>query len=322
MLDRGRRRSYQHRLTMSGLTRHNPRRSSPTRPWLDVPFEPSVARRILTGEPEFPGVLARMPSPARVLWVRGRLPDPTQPALSIVGARAGTVGGCRLAAELAGAAVCRGYAIVSGGALGIDAAAHRGALESGGATFAVLGCGVDVVYPDRHATLFTNIAATGGLLSEYPPGTPPRGGHFPVRNRIVAALAETVLVVEAKLASGALVTARLASKLGRRLYAVPGSAGTDGLIAAGQARIVRDAAELGRALAGEAAPAPAAPPPRFGKLVVALDRGEAGAAELGRRLALALPATLALIAEAELGGWIVRRPGGLYGISREAVHAN
>jgi len=307
---------------MSGLTRHNPRRPAPTRPWLDVPFEPSIARRILTGEPDFPVALARMPRPARVLWVRGDLPDPTQPALSIVGARAGSGTGCRLAAELAAVAVRRGYAVISGGALGIDAAAHRGALDAGGATFAVLGCGVDVVYPDRHAALFAEITATGGLISEYAPGTPPRGGNFPVRNRIVAALSETVLVVEAKLASGALVTARLAAKLGRRLYAVPGSSGTDGLIAAGQARVVRDPAELARVLAGEASPAQVAPPQRFQTLVVALDRGDAGAAELARRLTLSVPATLALLAEAELGGWVFRRPGGLYGISREAIHAN
>jgi DNA processing protein len=263
-----------------------------------------------------------MPRPAQVLWVRGRLPDPLQPALSIVGARAGTMAGCRLAAELATVAVRRGYAVVSGGALGIDAAAHRGALEASGATFAVLGCGVDVVYPDRHAGLFTEIAAAGGLLSEYPLGTPPRGGNFPVRNRIVAALGERVLVVEARLASGALVTARLAAKLGRRLYAVPGSSGTDGLIASGQAQVVRDAAELARVLAGEAAPAPVAPPPPFEPLIAALDRGDTRAAELARRLTLSLPATLALLAEAELGGWVVRRPGGVYGISREAVHAN
>jgi DNA processing protein len=229
--------------------------------------------------------------------------------------------GCRLAGELAATAARQGLEIVSGGALGIDAAAHRGALNVGGATFAVLGCGVDVVYPDRHADLFDEIAAVGGLLSEYPPGTPPRGKHFPVRNRIVAALAETVLVVEAKLASGALVTARLAVKLGRRVLAVPGSSGTDGLIAAGQARAVRDAAELARALANEIEPARQMPT-AFATLIANLEGGDAGAAELGRRLALPLPAVLALLAEAELDGWVVRRPGGIYGISREKVHAN
>jgi DNA processing protein len=123
--------------------------------------------------------------------------------LAIVGGRAATVQGCRLAARLARAAVARGYAIVSGGALGIDAAAHRGALDAGGTTYAVLGCGVDVVYPDRHAVLFDEIAANGALISEHPPGTPPKQGHFPVRNRLVAALADAVLVVEARRRSGA-----------------------------------------------------------------------------------------------------------------------
>ena len=91
---------------------------------------------------------------------------------------------------------------MSGGALGIDAAAHRGALEAGGVTFAVLGCGVDVVYPERHAKLFDEIAVAGGLLSEHPAGAPPKRRHFPVRNRIVAALAEAVVVVEARRLSG------------------------------------------------------------------------------------------------------------------------
>jgi DNA processing protein len=306
---------------MSGSSTHNPRLSLPTRPWLDVPLESSVARRIVTGEREFPASLVRIARPVRTLWVRGRLPHPGQPALSIVGARAASMAGCRLAGELAATAARQGLEIVSGGALGIDAAAHRGALNVGGATFAVLGCGVDVVYPDRHADLFDEIAAVGGLLSEYPPGTPPRGKHFPVRNRIVAALAETVLVVEAKLASGALVTARLAAKLGRRLLAVPGSSGTDNLIAAGQARAIRDAAELARALANEIEPARQMPT-AFATLIATLEGGDAGAAELGRRLALPLPAALALLAEAELDGWVVRRPGGIYGISREKVHAN
>ena len=138
----------------------------------------------------------------------------------------------------------RGFTIVSGGALGIDAAAHRGALEAGAPTFAVLGCGVDVVYPDRHAALFAEIVAAGGLLSEFAPGTPPRGKQFPSRNRIVAALAEAVLVVEAQAGVGRARDGAAGAGLGRPLYAVPGSAGTDRLIASGKARPVRDGAEL------------------------------------------------------------------------------
>src|SRR6185369_13702732 len=168
--------------------------------------------------------------------------------------------------QMAGAAARRGLAIVSGGALGIDAAAHRGALAAGGATFAVLGCGVDVVYPDRHAALYAEIAATGGVLSEHPPGTPPRKQNFPSRNRIIVALAERVLVVEAGTLSGALITAGLAAARGRTVLAVPGSPGTDDLLSRGLARAVSDVDGLERALAGEA-PVARPVPPRFAALL-------------------------------------------------------
>jgi len=156
-----------------------------------------------------------MPQPVKALWYLGRLPGARDRNLAIVGARAATMTGCRTARELAAASARRGMTIVSGGALGIDAAAHRGALDAGGATFAVLGCGVDVIYPERHAALYQEIAVAGGVLSEYEPGTPGRPGNFPARNRIIAALAESVLVVEAGLLSGALITARIDRALAR-----------------------------------------------------------------------------------------------------------
>jgi DNA processing protein len=240
--------------------------------------------------------------------------------LAIVGARAASRAGCRRTQEWAAMAGRRGFAIVSGGALGIDAAAHQGALEVGAPTFAVLGCGVDVVYPDRHAALFAQIAAAGGLLSEFPLGTPPRGRQFPSRNRIVAALAEAVLVVEAREASGALVTARLALEMDRPLYAVPGSAGTDRLITAGKARPVRDGAELLGALAGEPAAAASPVPAELRSLMAAL-AGGATAVEVARRLALSIPAALALLSEAELGGWILKGAGGVF-TSIEVTRAN
>jgi DNA processing protein len=204
--------------------------------------------------------------------------------------------------------------VISGGALGIDAAAHRGALAAGGATFAVLGCGVDVVYPDRHARLFADITAGGGLLSQFAPGTQPRPGQFPMRNRLVAALAQATLVVEARLASGALITARWATRLGRRLFAVPGSAGTDQLIASGTAAAVADERDLLAQLAGAPAEAGSAPtvPAALIALVEALRQGPAAPAELARRLNTRLPEALAQLAEAELAGWARRAPGGRF----------
>ncbi len=231
---------------MTGLSRHNRWVSEPTKPSLSVPADPTAVELAPASRSDFPDALRRIARPVAALWYRGRLPEPAWPMLAVVGARAASHSGCRRTHVLADAAARRGYVIVSGGALGIDAAAHRGALDAGAPTVAVLGCGVDVVYPDRHAALFAEIATTGGMLSEFPPGTPPRGKQFPSRNRIVAALARAVLVVEAQQASGALVTARLALQMGRPLLAVPGSPGTDGLIATGRARPVRD----GRRAAG------------------------------------------------------------------------
>src|SRR5262245_17707830 len=174
-----------------------------------VPLSPpDTPTRVLLNEEGFPAELGSMPQPVKALWVVGRLPGSGDRGLAGVGARAATVAACRLAREPAAASARRGFAIISGGALGVDAAAHRGALDAGGATFAVLGCGVDVVYPDCHAALYADVAAAGGLISEYPPGTPARAKQFPSRNRIIAALAESVLVVEAGFTSGALITAK------------------------------------------------------------------------------------------------------------------
>jgi DNA processing protein len=310
LLDPGRRRGYLQRLTMLGFWPDNAPSAVPTTA-APVASHTDVLRQIDRGADEFPVALTAIPQPVHTLWVRGRTPAAEQRTLGIVGARAATQAGCRLASAMAGAAAGRGFAVISGGALGIDAAAHRGALMAGGATYAVLGCGVDVVYPDRHVDLFAEIAASGGLLSELPPGEPPRRSHFPSRNRIVVGLSGSVLVVEAQARSGALITARLARRMGRMLLAVPGSPGTDRLIAAGRARAVVSVDELLLALAGVPAP-PRIVPEAFASLVSALGAGPASAPELARRLGLSLPAALALIFEAELGGWIGRGAGGVF----------
>jgi DNA processing protein len=269
---------------------------------------------VAANAPSFPAALRQLSRPPAALWVTGRLPAPGEPMIAIVGSRAATGAGCAMTARAAAALSGAGYAIVSGGALGIDAAAHRGALAAGGVTFAVLGCGVDVTYPDRHGPLFDQIAGQGGLLSEYPPGTEPRPGQFPVRNRIVAALAEATVVVEARLASGALITARLARQLGRRVFAVLGSAGCDQLIASG-AEAIDDEGSLLAQLAG-AAPVVPAVPEQLAALVGALRSGATAPIDLALRLGTTLPEVLAALAEAELTGWARRLPGGRFEVLR------
>jgi DNA processing protein len=160
--------------------------------------------------------------------------------VTIVGSRRSTEYGRRAARELARAAVHAGWTVLSGMALGVDGAAHRGALEAGGRTVAVLGSGPDVPAPRSHARLMEEILESGAVLSEYPPGTQPRPHHFPRRNRILAALAHRLVVVEAAERSGALITAREALELGREVWAVPGSIFSPG--SPGTHALIRDGA--------------------------------------------------------------------------------
>ncbi len=172
----------------------------------------------------------------RPLHVRGVLSAAS--AVAIVGARAATGTGMERAHALARHLTSRGVHVVSGGALGIDGAAHRGALAAGGTTTVVLGSGLDVLYPQRHAPLFERVVAAGGaLVSMFPMGTQPRASTFPQRNKLIAALADAVIVVEADVDSGSLSTARAAGALGRIVAAWPGSRGCERLLAAGAAVI-------------------------------------------------------------------------------------
>ncbi len=185
------------------------------------------------------------------LWVRG-LPSLRMWALrsvAVVGARACTAYGAHMAAELAAGLTERGWVVVSGGAYGVDGAAHRGALGAGGATAAVLACGVDRPYPAGHARLITRIAEQGLVIGELPPGDHPTPSRFVLRNRVIAALTRGTVVVEAALRSGSLVTARAAQRLGRHTMGVPGpatstlSAGVHEMLRGG-AVLVTDAAEI------------------------------------------------------------------------------
>jgi DNA processing protein len=270
--------------------------------------------RIAADDASFPAMLRSVPNPPDCIWCAGRLPERAQRLFAVVGARAASGAGCDKANVIARDLVRAGAAIVSGGAFGIDAAAHLGALAEGGSTFAVLGCGTDVVYPDRHRQLFERISHSGGLLSEYAPGTPPRAGQFPARNRLIAGLAEAVIVVEAALRSGALITARLARGLGRPLLAVPGSPGTDAIVRAGHAIPVASADEVLRVLAGErpASPTVSRASGRFAPLLDAIELGLNSPADLCKQVGMALPSLLAALAEAELEGLVKRAAGNSY----------
>lgn len=176
--------------------------------------------------PSYPRLLAALETPPPVLTYRGDLSLLGQGTVALVGARNASAGACRLAREYGAALAARGYAVVSGLARGIDAAAHRGALAAmghGGGTIGVIASGIDVTYPPEHAELQEDVARRGLLLAEMPPGTEPLARHFPFRNRIIAGLAAGTVVVEAAPRSGSLITARLAAEAGREVMAVPGS---------------------------------------------------------------------------------------------------
>lgn len=290
-------------------------------------------------DPAYPPTLLASPDAPAALWTRGLVFDATRPWVAVVGTRGASPYGERVAKRLAEDLARRGVGIVSGLARGIDAAAHAGALVAGGPTIAVLGCGVDVVYPPEHHALSREVVAAGALWSEHPPGTPPHPGHFPRRNRVVATLARAVVVVEAPVQSGALVTARLALDANRDVLAVPGP--VDRGSHAGCHRLLREGAALcegaddvlrvlglapqahgtsteagaspGGAAAGRSAPRPALPPPPPGPALVlfgALDPDEArDADELARRTGLSPDAVAEALTRLELDGHAVRVPG-------------
>jgi DNA processing protein len=200
-------------------------------------------------DPAYPVALTTIADPPPVLWIRGRVDALSAPSVAIVGSRAASPYGLSVAAQLAGDLAACGLVIVSGLARGIDSAAHRGALAGAGVTVAVLGSGVDVIYPPEHAPLVRDIEKEGAVVSELVPGTPPLPMFFPRRNRIISGLSRAVVVIEASDKSGSLITARFALEQGRDVLAVPGNVlsgrnrGAHGLLRDG-AKIVESADDI------------------------------------------------------------------------------
>ncbi len=183
------------------------------------------ATLITMNDTAYPARLAEIYDPPLVLFARGALLEDDEHCVAIVGTRNATPYGFRTAERLAGELAARGITVVSGMASGIDTAAHKGALEAGGRTIAVLGNGVDIVYPDHNRELMDRIIAQGCVLSQFPMGTKPSKGHFPYRNRIISGMTLGTVVVQAPIRSGALITAQQAMEQGREVFAVPGEVG-------------------------------------------------------------------------------------------------
>ena len=196
---------------------------------------------IAWNEPAFPAALLTLPDLPPALWYQGHLDALDDVAVAIVGSRAASAVAIETASRIASDLASRGITVVSGLARGVDSAAHRGALQTG-RTAAVLGSGVDRIYPPEHATLATEIAERGVVLSEYPPGMPPLQHHFPQRNRVISGLSRAVVVIEANEKSGSLITAACALEQGREVMAVPGN------VLSGRSRgahaLIRDGAKI------------------------------------------------------------------------------
>lgn len=223
------------------------------RRWLDAPDQTRIdgdlewldqSNHHLLGwdDPDYPSLLREIPGAPAALFVDG---DPTllwMPQVAIVGSRSASEHGLALCRRFARALASAGFTVTSGMADGIDGAAHQAALDADARTIAVLGTGPDLVYPRKHRALAARIAASGALVSEFPPGTAAKPEHFPRRNRIISGLALGTLVVEAGLRSGSLITARCASEQGREVFAIPGSINNP--LARGCHQLIRDGARL------------------------------------------------------------------------------
>jgi DNA processing protein len=267
----------------------------------------------------YPRMLLEISDPPPILYARGRADLLGRPSLAVVGSRNGTAQGLRNAEAFAKSFSEGGLTIVSGLALGIDAAAHRGGLAGTGSTIAVLGTGIDLVYPKSNAALFEQIAEHGLLVSEYPLGTPSIAHNFPRRNRLISGMSRGCLVVEAAMGSGSLITARMAAEQGREVFAIPGSIhsplsrGCHSLIKQG-AKLV-DAAEDVLAEFGSwqhastSAPATRAPE---SELLAHMGFDPVDIDALCARAGLPAESVAAELLRLELDGWVATLPGGRF----------
>ncbi|WP_394063369.1 DNA-processing protein DprA [Alcaligenes sp. WGS1538] len=297
--------------------------------WLEHP-----RHHILTlADPAYPGGLLDLHDPPLLLYANGEPSILRRPGLAVVGARSATQSGQETARDFAGALAAQGWCIVSGLAAGIDQAAHQGALQAGpqgAGTVAVMGTGMDLVYPSAHRDLAHRIAEHGLLLSELPLGTRALPHHFPRRNRLVAALAKGVLVVEAARQSGSLITARLAGELGREVFAIPGSIhsplsrGCHALIRQG-AKLVESAQDILDELSAAAPDQPDLPvraaqvaahassvPEELRPILERIDFAPLSPEQLLRRTGLLATELPAVLAELELAGCIEALPDGRF----------
>ena len=270
---------------------------------------------------DYPALLRHIPTPPLLLYVQGRAELLARQSLAVVGARNASVQGMVIAGGMAQALSEAGLTIISGLALGIDAAAHEGGLGGAASTIAVIGTGIDRIYPARNAPLARRIAEQGCIVSEYELGMPPLRDNFPRRNRVISGLARGVLVVEAAAKSGSLITARMALDQGRDVYAIPGS--IHSTLAKGCHRLIREGARLVETvadilddlglLAPGAASACCAPDDSFvDRVLDALGGHPAGADELAARLGQQAAELQVQLLALELAGLLERLPGGRF----------
>ena len=269
---------------------------------------------------DYPPSLLEIADPPALLYCKGRRDLLNQPTLGIVGSRNATPQGMRDAEAFARSLSDAGLTIVSGLALGIDTAAHRGGLAGAGSSIAIIGTGIDRIYPARNKALAHQLAENGLIVSEFPLGTLPLPGHFPRRNRLISGLSRGVLVVEAAPDSGSLITARVATEQGREVFAIPGSIhsplarGCHALIKQG-AKLVESAADILDELAWQqrlAPPVRVQPEPLADAVLDALDGAPTTLDTLAQRSGLTLDALSAKLLTLELDGRIASLPGGRY----------